>query len=208
MQANRLRGDVNVYFTILPEPAALLLVVMIISGVGTVAASAQALPGDFLYPVKRAQENVQLTFSPDEASQAGLYLEFASRRIDEALQNRNGPATYMLGRRCVFQNRRRSRPERIRLLGAQRLEPTRLEWRGDEHRPLAAGRVFGQRLTRNGIRNVLRYEDESAGKHGLRRPGIGRGDRQPGKRTVRRQRGRRTRPNTAENVPPDRCSQP
>ena len=77
-----------------PILAALLLVALILSSVGVVAASAQALPGDLLYPVKRVQETVQLTFSPDEASRAGLYLEFATRRIDEALsllqQNRAG----------------------------------------------------------------------------------------------------------------------
>ncbi len=63
----------------------LILVVLIISSIGTIAASAQSLPGDFLYPVKRTQENIQMTFTPDTAGQARLHLEFANRRFDEAL---------------------------------------------------------------------------------------------------------------------------
>lgn len=65
--------------------ASLLLAVLIISSIGTVAASAQALPGDFLYPVKRTQESIQMTFTPGTAGQAQLHLEFANRRLDEAL---------------------------------------------------------------------------------------------------------------------------
>jgi hypothetical protein len=64
---------------------ALLLLLLIISGVGKAAASAQVLPGDFLYPIKRAQENLQLTISLNSASQAHLRLEFANRRINEAI---------------------------------------------------------------------------------------------------------------------------
>jgi len=70
---------------LVPLLAALLLVVIVASGLGVVAASAQALPGDFLYPVKRAQENVALTFAGDEVTRAGLRLEYAGRRIDEAV---------------------------------------------------------------------------------------------------------------------------
>ncbi len=62
----------------------LLLVLLIISGVGTAAASAQTLPGDFLYPIKRAQENLQLTITLNGASQVRLRMEFANRRINEA----------------------------------------------------------------------------------------------------------------------------
>ena len=62
----------------------LLIMLLIVSGVGTVAASAQSLPGDFLYPVKRAQENLQVTITLNGASQARLRLEFANRRINEA----------------------------------------------------------------------------------------------------------------------------
>lgn len=79
----------------MPALVALLVLALILSGIGTIAVSAQALPGDFLYPVKRAQESVQLTFSVNAAVQAGLYVEFANRRMGEALallqQDRTDP---------------------------------------------------------------------------------------------------------------------
>jgi len=67
-----------------PLFAGLLLVLLIVSSVGTAAASALALPGDILYPIKRAQEDIRLTITVNESSQARLRLEFAGRRIDEA----------------------------------------------------------------------------------------------------------------------------
>ena len=76
LTGNRLR--------LMPTLALVVLMLLIVSGVGTVAASYHALPGDFLYPVKQAQENLQLTFARDEATQARLHLEFADQRIDEA----------------------------------------------------------------------------------------------------------------------------
>jgi len=79
----------------MPALIILLVLALILSGIGTVAVSAQALPGDFLYPVKRAQESVQLTFSASAAEQAGLYVEFANRRMGEVLallqQDRTDP---------------------------------------------------------------------------------------------------------------------
>ena len=64
--------------------AGLLLVIIIAIGLGMVAASAQALPGDILYPVKRAQEDLQLNLTLNVADKADLHLEFANRRLDEA----------------------------------------------------------------------------------------------------------------------------
>jgi hypothetical protein len=65
--------------------AGLLLAVLILASVGAVVASAQALPGDLLYPIKRAGESVQLSLAQGQASQADLYLQFADRRMSEAL---------------------------------------------------------------------------------------------------------------------------
>lgn len=48
-----------------------------------VAASAGALPGQLLYPVKRAVEKIDLAFHHDPASRARLHLEFAQRRLNE-----------------------------------------------------------------------------------------------------------------------------
>ena len=66
--------------------AAVLVVVLIVGGWGTVAASAQALPGDLLYPIKRADESLRLGLAPDEESRAQLRLDFSGRRIDEAIR--------------------------------------------------------------------------------------------------------------------------
>jgi Domain of unknown function (DUF5667) len=47
-----------------------------------VSASASSAPGDVLYPVKRASEQVRLALSPD-GWQAELHLEFARQRLQE-----------------------------------------------------------------------------------------------------------------------------
>jgi len=52
-------------------------------GTAAVAASASSLPGDLLYPVKRAVEKIELTIHRDPASRARLHLEFAQRRLAE-----------------------------------------------------------------------------------------------------------------------------
>nr|HID14815.1 hypothetical protein [Anaerolineae bacterium] len=61
-----------------------VLAIWLLVGGGTVYASAGALPGDALYPVKRAVEAVQLAVSLNDASDAMLHLAFAARRLDEA----------------------------------------------------------------------------------------------------------------------------
>lgn len=54
-----------------------------------VSVSAASAPGDFLYPVKRATEQVRLTLA-SEQQQVNLYMEFARQRLQElhALQDR------------------------------------------------------------------------------------------------------------------------
>ncbi|MBC7224822.1 MAG: hypothetical protein H5T59_11210, partial [Anaerolineae bacterium] len=68
--------------------AAALLVVMLLAGFvgGTVYASAGALPGDTLYPIKRFNEQIQLTFTFGEVTRARLREELAERRREEARQ--------------------------------------------------------------------------------------------------------------------------
>ena len=54
-------------------------------GLGSMAsASASSLPGEALYPVKRATEQVELTFHRDPADRGAFQLELAERRLDEA----------------------------------------------------------------------------------------------------------------------------
>jgi hypothetical protein len=55
-------------------------------GAGIVAASAQSLPGDPLYQVKRGMERVQLGLTLDPAANARLRMQLATRRVSEAGQ--------------------------------------------------------------------------------------------------------------------------
>jgi hypothetical protein len=48
----------------------------------TMIASASSVPGDVLYPVKRATEQVRLALTPEER-QVDLHLEFARQRLQE-----------------------------------------------------------------------------------------------------------------------------
>ena len=68
--------------------AASLILILILTGAAR--ASADSLPGDLLYPVKRAVESGRLALASDDAEPA-LRVEFAGRRIDEfdALLARN-----------------------------------------------------------------------------------------------------------------------
>ena len=55
----------------------------ILLGGAAVTASASALPGEILYPVKRAVERIELVIHSDPASRAQLHIEFAQRRLAE-----------------------------------------------------------------------------------------------------------------------------
>ncbi|MGH3459557.1 DUF5667 domain-containing protein [Aeromicrobium sp.] len=61
--------------------------------VGMVGASAQALPGEMLYPVKRGVENVELAFQNDDVARGEFRLTQASERLAEArrLTDDNSP---------------------------------------------------------------------------------------------------------------------
>ncbi len=54
------------------------------SGIGLRQASASALPGDSLYPVKRAGEEIQLAFSFSTDGDMALLYDFAESRLEEA----------------------------------------------------------------------------------------------------------------------------
>jgi hypothetical protein len=63
--------------------ACLALILLVLTTLGTVGASAQSLPGDWLYPVKLAQESFRLTLAADDANQARLRLSYANQRLEE-----------------------------------------------------------------------------------------------------------------------------
>lgn len=64
--------------------AALILVVLIAGLVGTGLTSAQAIPGEALYSVKRTVEQAQLALTTDQVARLKLEEEFDRRRVAEA----------------------------------------------------------------------------------------------------------------------------
>ncbi len=55
-------------------------------GVGTLAASAYALPDGSLYPVKLAEEQVKVTLAFSDIDKAKLHIQFAERRAGEMVE--------------------------------------------------------------------------------------------------------------------------
>ncbi len=72
--------------------AAAIVLVMFLIGWGTVNASANAMPGDFLYPVKLFTERARFFLTLNTEDQAELRIVFSSRRLREAVaqQQRTG----------------------------------------------------------------------------------------------------------------------
>ena len=69
---------------------------------GVSSASASALPGEALYPFKRAGEQVELAFHRDLADRGAFHLELAERRLDEARQlAADGPESAELATKAV-----------------------------------------------------------------------------------------------------------
>lgn len=60
-----------------------LLVILMLSGTGILSASASALPGESLYPVKRGWEGVRLFFIFDQEARELLANEFENERLHE-----------------------------------------------------------------------------------------------------------------------------
>lgn len=63
--------------------AAAAIALILVAGAGAVAASAHALPGELLYPVKRASEQARLAAAFSDRARAELHLAYAERRVDE-----------------------------------------------------------------------------------------------------------------------------
>lgn len=62
---------------------AVSIVAMVGAGSGSVLASANAIPGDPLYSVKRTVERAQLAATPSDVGKAKLLANFADRRVQE-----------------------------------------------------------------------------------------------------------------------------
>lgn len=62
------------------------VLLVLLSCVAVVAASANALPDEFLYPAKLAAEEVRMTLALSDLGEAKLHLEFAERRAYEMVE--------------------------------------------------------------------------------------------------------------------------
>lgn len=60
-----------------------LVLVLLVAGVGTAAASSSSMPDDTLYPVKLATEQVQLSLSRGNISRARVHMRLVDRRVRE-----------------------------------------------------------------------------------------------------------------------------
>lgn len=78
-----------------PAVVLLILAAVGISGVGTVAASNASNPGDVLFGLDKAVEELQVTFTPSDEEKAKIRLEIAEERLGElqTLENTNQPVT-------------------------------------------------------------------------------------------------------------------
>ncbi len=71
--------------SVLVRVAAVILIVFI-AGWTTVASSAQALPGDILYPIKLFSERVRFFLAIDQENKAELRIVFAEERVKELVK--------------------------------------------------------------------------------------------------------------------------
>jgi hypothetical protein len=76
----------GIAFSRLGFAALAFLLVLIIGGFSTAAASAKALPGDILYPVKLASEQTRLFLTADPHDRLTLEKSFDERRAQEILE--------------------------------------------------------------------------------------------------------------------------
>ena len=59
------------------------ILILTVSGTGTVYATQDSLPGEMLYPVKTFSEDFRVWLEMDKAAEVALELEFAGTRLDE-----------------------------------------------------------------------------------------------------------------------------
>ena len=91
LRASGRQGGRNVWLDKLPlwttrlqwVTAAAFALFVVAGGAGTVAAASGTLPGDALYPVKRATEQVRVAFESSDVKKAELRVAYAERRADE-----------------------------------------------------------------------------------------------------------------------------
>lgn len=106
-----------------------VLLVFVLAGTGTVAASSDTVPGDTLYSVKTTSERVRMFFTLSDVAKAKLEARFAGRRVEEMVRiARRGDAIRLEALRIRF-NEHLARIDRLaaRIAEADPEDATRTE---------------------------------------------------------------------------------
>lgn len=79
-------GQIWAFASFLPRWAAVaaaLVLAIFLGGAGTVSAAGNAIPGDYLYPVKEARENTQLWLGRSPEAKVDIYSRMVKERVKE-----------------------------------------------------------------------------------------------------------------------------
>ena len=132
-------------------PIAIVLL-LILAGGSTVAASSASLPDEHLYPVKTTVERIRLWLSPTDMGKAQLHAQFVNRRMEE-----------------IAQMARRDKPE-VAVRVAHRLEAHLQQIRRLAHGPGIPG--LRQFLEQNAAKNLATLQALEEERPALR-PALG-----------------------------------
>ncbi|MDO8567968.1 MAG: DUF5667 domain-containing protein, partial [Dehalococcoidales bacterium] len=66
--------------------AAIVVLIFVVVGSGTLAAASNAMPDEALYPVKLTAENIRLTLTRSDSAKTQLYAKLADKRVDEIVK--------------------------------------------------------------------------------------------------------------------------
>lgn len=96
---------------------AVMAAFLILLGSGAAGASAmyESVPGDALYPLKRATEKAQVTLTPSSDAKARLQVEFVGRRVEEIAKITNRAPVDQAGRVAVAVSELRSEVKDLEL---------------------------------------------------------------------------------------------
>jgi hypothetical protein len=80
-------------YILMKRLAVLMGVIITLSG-ATIAMASESLPGNVLYPVKRAVENARINLTPEGGNKQLLYMQAAENRMDELEKLKKDDANY------------------------------------------------------------------------------------------------------------------
>ncbi len=145
------------------------VLIVLLSCVGVLAASTNALPDEHLYPAKLAAEQVRMTLAFTDLDQAKLHLEFAERRayemVEVAQQGRadsllalSGQVAEHLGEACVTDEAMRATEEASAALAPE----ASLSAETEDREEAADAEDLGALLSQSREENLRALEDALA----------------------------------------------